>query len=370
MTTGSSTATSNPITIRDARGILEYSIDYGIKRSLLFLGAPGVGKSDFIRQVAEEREMGLIDLRLLYFSESDLKGIPVPEVEKRQTSWLPNSILPNAERDGEKGILLIEEITSAPKRVQAAAYQLTLDRRLGEYILPEGWFIVAAGNREEDDGIFVPMPSPLANRFQVQEIVPDLDVWKNDYAYPRGVNPLVIAYLNFSRKSLHTQVPGENSMVFASPRSWVAVSDILNAGAPLFGGDRGSRVTEMMIRGNVGVVEGNCFLRFCKYHKSLSVAEDILEGRKYKISSKKELLFVLISSVVNKISSDYRENGELNRDWCENALRFFAKLPPEMMALGLRDICGMGPEVPRLLLETVDSPELDEFLEKNENLFW
>ena len=151
------------INIEQFEKIVEFNIDNNIKRAILGLGSSGIGKSAVIKQITERKNMGLIDLRLLLYTETDLKGIPFPNEDKTRTKWLPNDILPNVERDGERGILLVEELTSAPKRVQAAAYQLIQDRRLGEYILPEGWFIVALGNREDDNGVFVQMPSPLAN---------------------------------------------------------------------------------------------------------------------------------------------------------------------------------------------------------------
>ena len=157
------------INIEQFEKIVEFNIDNNIKRAILGLGASGIGKSAVIKQITERKNMGLIDLRLLLYTETDLKGIPFPNEDKTRTKWLPNDILPNVERDGERGILLVEELTSAPKRVQAAAYQLIQDRKLGEYILPEGWFIVALGNREDDNGVFVQMPSPLANRFEIHE---------------------------------------------------------------------------------------------------------------------------------------------------------------------------------------------------------
>ena len=195
------------INIEQFEKIVEFNIDNNIKRAILGLGASGIGKSAVIKQITERKNMGLIDLRLLLYTETDLKGIPFPNEDKTRTKWLPNDILPNVERDGERGILLVEELTSAPKRVQAAAYQLIQDRKLGEYILPEGWFIVALGNREDDNGVFVQMPSPLANRFEIHDIGYDLDIWKKNFAYKNGINSFVISYLNFKPGALHNFVP-------------------------------------------------------------------------------------------------------------------------------------------------------------------
>lgn len=356
----------NSITIREARKVLDYSIKGNLKRSLMFLGAPGVGKSDFVHQVAAENDMQVKDLRLLLFSETDLKGIPMPDESTGRTKWLPNSILPDAERDGEKGILLIEELTSAPKRVQAAAYQLTLDRRLGDYILPEGWFIVAAGNREDDDGVYVQMPSPLANRFQIHTVYPDLNVWKQDYAYAHDVNPLVIAFLNFHSEALHTQEPGENSMIFATPRSWVAVSDILNAGA-----DIQDDFTRIMVEGNVGDQVASEFIEFAKHQQELDKIDDILEGKDVSAPKQSEVFYILTSTLVGRIASDYKETGKINKKWAENTVNFLAsKASPEFTTLGLMDLIALDPpQMKKFFLAEVDSPEFNKFISDNNFMF-
>ena len=84
--------------------------------------------------------------------------------------WAIPSLLPDAERHGEEGVLFLDEITSAPPSVSAAAYQLILDRRLGNYEVPKHWIIVAAGNRQGDRGVTYTMPAPLANRFSHYEV--------------------------------------------------------------------------------------------------------------------------------------------------------------------------------------------------------
>jgi len=121
-------------------------------------GAPGIGKSSVVKQVAEAKGIGFIDLRLSLMDPTDLKGIPFYENRAHQAVWAPPSFLP---REGS-GILFLDELNTAAPSVQASAYQLILDRRVGEYELPEGWAIVAAGNRENDRGVVYRMPLPLA----------------------------------------------------------------------------------------------------------------------------------------------------------------------------------------------------------------
>lgn len=360
-------STSSFTTIRDFREAIEYSLDHKLRRTILGLGAPGIGKSQVIASIAKERGMGFIDVRLLLFSETDLKGIPFPDKEDGTTCWFPNKIFPKAGRDLSTGILLVDELTSAPKRVQAAAYQLIQDYRLGEYTVPDGWFIVACGNREDDDGIYVQMPSPLANRMEIYEISPDLNQWKADFAYTKGIHSSVIAYLNFNPKALHTQEPGKVSMKFASPRSWEAVSDILNSGLTV-----DSQLCRKKIAANIGEVQAEAFFEFLKWEGQLIDAEDILKGKVKTVPTDKSLLFLTLSSLVSKmhcLSTKKLIVGE-DADRLEKAITYLLTCPPEFMVLGLKDLVSLNPRViSSHILSEFDNEKLSEFMKEHKYLF-
>lgn len=358
------------INIEQFQKIVEFNIDNDIKRAILGLGPSGIGKSAVIKQITEKKKIGFIDLRLLLYTETDLKGIPFPNKEESRTCWLPNDILPDEERDGERGILLIEELTSAPKRVQAAAYQLIQDRKLGEYNLPEGWFIVALGNREDDNGVFVQMPSPLANRFEIHTIGYDLEVWKRNFAYKYGINSLVISYLNFKPSALHNFIPDSNTMIFASPRTWHAVSDILNTDNL----DMDSDILRYKIEGNVGEIECNSLLQFCKLKDDLISVDDIISGMEVEIPVEHDRIYLLIGSVISKLS----EIRDLNMDTINselidkfiNAINFFLKLKPEFTVLALKDIVSLNKNlVKRLFIEELDNDEILDFIFDNDYIF-
>ena len=151
------------------------SVIHGHHTPVMLWGAPGIGKSQIVSQVAVDHKVPMIDIRLSQMEPSDLRGIPFKNGE--QVDWAIPSLLPNVSHHGEQGILFLDEITSAPPTVSAAAYQLILDRRLGDYIVPEGWVIFAAGNRQGDRGVTYSMPAPLANRFSHYELDVNLDDW-------------------------------------------------------------------------------------------------------------------------------------------------------------------------------------------------
>ena len=180
-------------------------------------GPPGVGKSQIIAQIARRHGVPLIDLRLSQMEPTDLRGIPFRSGDR--VEWSVPALLPDAARHGPRGILFLDEITSAPPTVTAAAYQLILDRRLGEYRVPDGWVIFAAGNRYGDRGVTYVMSAPLANRFTHYEIEPNLDDWV-EWAHAAAIDPRVIAFLRFRPDLLFDFDLARNPVAFPSPRTW------------------------------------------------------------------------------------------------------------------------------------------------------
>ncbi|MBL7003200.1 MAG: AAA family ATPase [Gammaproteobacteria bacterium] len=191
--------------------------DNGHHTPVMIWGAPGVGKSQLIIQLGKEHNIPVIDIRLSQMEPSDLRGIPFKD--KDTVEWAIPSMLPNAERHGLKGILFLDEITSATPSVSAAAYQLILDRKLGEYSIPDGWAIFAAGNRQGDRGVTYAMPAPLANRFSHFELDLNLDDWVA-WAYKNNIDERVIGFLRFRPELLFDFDPAHNPIAFPSPRSW------------------------------------------------------------------------------------------------------------------------------------------------------
>jgi MoxR-like ATPase len=184
-------------------------------------GGPGIGKSAVIRQLAAALSMPLRDVRALLLDPVDLRGLPFLGNDGR-SKWATPEFLP---QDGT-GILFLDELNAAPAMVQASCYQLVLDRKLGEYTLPAGWAIIAAGNRDSDRAVTTRMPTPLRNRFVHLEFEVDMQEW-SEWAIQAGVRPEVIAFLRFRAELLNAFDREANA--FPSPRSWEFVSRILES---------------------------------------------------------------------------------------------------------------------------------------------
>lgn len=205
---------------------------YNAKQPVMFWGAPGIGKSAGILQFTQEMGIGFIDLRLSQMDPVDLRGFPYKNGNGLM-HWAPSSALPSAELHGERGVLFLDEINAAPPSVSAAAYQLIHDRKVGEYTLPEGWVVFAAGNRESDRGVTYRMPAPLANRFIHVDIEVDLDTWCK-WAIEKELDPIIVAFLRFKPGLLHdfkAEHYASGKMAFPTPRSWEFADRIVKTGS-------------------------------------------------------------------------------------------------------------------------------------------
>ncbi|MFC4636841.1 ATP-binding protein [Deinococcus hohokamensis] len=197
-----------------------------LKLSTMIWGPPGVGKSSVVAQVAARHGLDFVDVRLSQLAPTDLRGLPVPEADGQGggvSKWYPPEFLPR----GGQGVLFLDEVNMAPPTMQGMAQQLILDRRVGSYELPEGWFVWAAGNRKEDRASVFDMPAPLANRFLHLTVRADFDSWRG-YALGRGLHEHVIAFLTFRPELLHRLDPTQPA--WPSPRAWEMASGLHRAG--------------------------------------------------------------------------------------------------------------------------------------------
>ncbi len=127
--------------------------------SVMLWGPPGIGKSQGVREIAGNiqaktgKKVSITDVRLLLFNPVDLRGIPTANADKTLSVWLKPQIFQMDESEDVINILFLDEITAAPQSVQAAAYQITLDRVIGEHKLPENCIVIAAGNRVTDKSV-------------------------------------------------------------------------------------------------------------------------------------------------------------------------------------------------------------------------
>lgn len=239
--------------------------------AIMLWGPPGVGKSSIVRDIARDAGVDFVDIRLSQRDPVDLRGLPT--IVDGRVRWLVGSEWPSDPHS--RGILLLDELSAVDRTLQVAAYELILDRRIGDqYRLPDGWLVVGAGNRQVDRAVAQPMSSALANRFLHLEVTVDPVAWLG-WARQSQLHPHVVAFIDSHPKHL-LQLPGsaEADRGWPSPRSWERVSTLWTLSA---GWDEPTRMA--MVEGLVGPQAAAAFLSFCQVMDDASPILDILEGR-------------------------------------------------------------------------------------------
>lgn len=308
--------------------------------SVFLWGPPGSGKSSVVRQVGQDTGLAIIDVRASMLDPTDIRGIPT--LVDGRTVWWPPGFLPTEATDG--GILFLDELNSAPPLVQASLYQLVLDGRVGEYVLPTGWHVVAAGNRAQDRSVVFRMPAALANRFVHLDFEVDYEDWRA-WAVGHDIHPLVIGFLGLRRELLSQ--PPANDHAFATPRSWEMASDVVKG---LGSGDDAGDVL-------VGVVGEGAAIEFLAYAESAMREADVerIIGNPARARLPEDLagLYALVSYVASR-------GDETSVRSAAGVL--LSRLTPELAVLLCRDLIGRHPGF-------LTDPGYLAFIERHRELF-
>jgi hypothetical protein len=210
---------------------LEYLV--GQQRPTMIWGPPGVGKSDVVRSAVgvintkikdKKKHFGLSDVRLSNCDPTDLKGFPMPDSKDSTMAFFPMKSLPTS----GFGVLFLDEINAAPAAVQAGAYQLILDRKIGDYELPAGWTVLAAGNRSSDRSVVHAMPAALSNRFTHLDFTVDHEDWV-DWAIKNSISDTTRGYIRMQPGDLVVDKIEPGARAFHTPRTWAFADKVINS---------------------------------------------------------------------------------------------------------------------------------------------
>lgn len=290
-------------TLAQAKEALGYYIDANIPAFLW--GPPGVGKSDTVREEVKDRKWGLVDFRAVLRDPVDLRGVPDIDAKAKRTVWYAPDDLPNEKRDGKRGILFLDELNAANQQVQAACFGLVLDRKLGDYRLPDGWVVVAAGNRQSDRSAAQRMPRALANRFAHIEVEPDWRTWIENYALEH-CDPMITAFIRFRPGLIHdmelkdSNGKEQDERMFPTPRSWAQASKICNAP---------DNIRFTLVKGCVGEAAAAEFEGFVKTFRSVPDIDDIIRKPKTTdVPEEPSALFAVSGALARYANRDNFEN--------------------------------------------------------------
>lgn len=306
------------------------------KRPAFLWGPPGIGKSDVVAEITKELNGFMIDLRMAQMEPTDIRGIPFFNKDLGKMDWAPPIDLPDEELASQYDIivLFLDEMNSAAPAVQAAGYQLILNRRVGKYKLPNNVVIVAAGNRESDKGVTFRMPMPLANRFIHIEMRPDFASWQQ-WAVLNNVHTDVVGYLSCFKQDLYDFDAKSSSRAFATPRSWNFVSDLLQED------DTDAETLFTLVAGSVGDGLAAKFGAHRKFSAQLPNPSDILSGKVKDLAVKEiSAMYSLTISMCYELK-DFMDNKKSERaklmTMMDNFLSYMMKnFETELVIMGSR----------------------------------
>lgn len=312
---------------------------YPTRKPVFLHGPPGVGKSQLAQQAAKAADVEFLDVRLVYHDPSDLK-FPLVKAEEEIVKWI-NSIFPKA-RDW-KGIICLEELPQCPPLMQATAMQLTLDRRVGEYILPDGAWVIACGNRAEDRAGAHRLITPLNRRFFHIDVDVDAEDWQA-WAIGANVDPCVRAFLRFKPALLHQFDPASGARSFPCPSAWVDISDVL----PHMNGH-----LHAVASGKVGDGPAAEFVAFRQIYMDLPDPDLVLQNPTgSSVPKEPSVLYALCGALVERI-----RGGKL----ATNFIKYIGRMPDEFSVLAMQDGC-------RAYRDLMKAPGAPEWLRSHRDL--
>ena len=329
-------------------GAIQRRVPFGTLPAIMLWGKPGVGKSQGIRAVAHYiqtktgKRVAITDVRLLLFNPIDLRGIPTADSERRFAVWLKPKIFAMDEAEDVVNILFLDEISAAPPSVQAAAYQITLDRVVGEHRLPDNCLVVAAGNRVSDRSVAYKMPKALANRLCHIEVVEDYHSWAL-WAQAAGLDHRVQGFLANRRDALCTYNPENEDVAYATPRSWEMVSNILLGGCY-----SSPQRAYPLLAGCVGEGLATEFCTWCDTHAVLPDIDRVVRGDFPPIPQSVDALYAT-SRLMTAAAGDCSDMVKTR-----NLVLYALRMPPDFTACFFRELFAKGEQVKARLLRIAE----------------
>lgn len=310
--------------------VIEKGLPVKTVPSVMLWGPPGVGKSQAVRQIAKEiestgKKVAVMDVRLLLFNPIDLRGIPTANEDKTLAIWLKPQIFQMDESDNIINILFLDEISAAPQSVQAAAYQITLDRVVGEHKLSENCIVIAAGNRTTDKSVAFKMPKALSNRLMHIEVEGSFKSWEK-WAVQNGINDKVVGFLSFRQNYLMCFDSSSNDLAFATPRSWEMVSNLLNYV------DGNVENMYQLIAGLVGTGVAVEFRTWSKVYNELPAIEDIFDGKMPSMPKNTDAMYALTASM-----TAYAREHKNDIRRIANSIIYANTMPPDFSVLLMKN---------------------------------
>lgn len=285
------------ITPAKAKPLLSKVMEAGLVPMLA--GSPGIGKSDIVQSIADQYNLKLIDHRLSTSDPTDLSGFPA--IVEGRADYIPFDLFPVVGTEVPAGydgwLLFLDEFNSAPMSVQAAAYKLSLDRKVGQFDLHEKCAVVTAGNLESDGAIVNRLSTAMQSRLIHFELGVDTDEWLS-WAYANDVDHRVTSFINYAEHKLHMFDPAHNDKTFPCPRTWYFMSRLIKT----IGAIDSTHLPALA--GTVGEGTAREFLTYCDIEKDLVTFDQVVKApKKIDLPTEPSTMYFLCGSLASKVDT-------------------------------------------------------------------
>lgn len=267
-------------------------------RTPFIWGPPGIGKSALVREAAEFLGLPCVTLLGTQLAPEDLIGVPRVR-QSDEGKFVTDFCPPSAIMRSAPFLMFIDELNSAVPDVQKAFYSLILDRRLGDYELPEDSRVVGAGNRVEDRALVRPMATALSNRMLHVALEPNADAWL-EWGGRTGLHPLVLAFVRARPDRLYEPPPTDATPAYPTPRAWHMLSDSIHSVS--------EELWPALAAGTVGDRAGAEFSAFAKRALLAPSLDDLASG-KAQVPEDPDLIYFLGASCLSRIGSANDSDG-------------------------------------------------------------
>lgn len=266
--------------------------------NILLTGAPGIGKSDAIEQIAKENDYKLIICHPVISDPTDFKGLPC--LIDGKAVFIPFSDLAKMISADKKTLVFFDDLGQACGTVQAALMQIILARRIGENKISESCRFIAATNRTSDRAGVSGILSPLLSRFEIIELETSTEDF-SDYCYNNNINSILPAFINFKPEMLHSFKPTTQLINQPNPRNYIRCNSIIN---DYLSGIYTISTAQELIKGNVGEAASIELTAFIKIWESLPNISAILAGEEVETPSDLSTKYALIAALDRKATKE------------------------------------------------------------------
>ena len=266
----------------------EYLIPAIRQRPILLMGAPGIGKTQIMEQIARECKVGLVSYTITHHTRQSAVGLPFIKektfgqetfsVTEYTMSEIIASVYEKMEKTGlREGILFIDEINCVSETLAPMMLQFLQGKTFGNQKVPEGWVIVTAGNPPEYNKSVREFDVVTLDRIKRIDVQPDFEVWK-EYAYEQGIHPAVISYLELRRKNFYRMENTVDGRIFATARGWEDLSRLIQVYETL-DKEVDREVVYQYIQHPMIAKDFAAYLALYNKYKTDYAVEDLLQGK-------------------------------------------------------------------------------------------